>query len=52
MGKFWGEEKVAHVKKGHLVKPPQWWKHLKEWKRVFWKRHRKAEQREIKKDTE
>jgi hypothetical protein len=24
------------------VAPPQWWKHLREWKRVFWKRHRQA----------
>jgi hypothetical protein len=34
---------MAHVRKGHLVRAPQWWKHLKDWKRVFWKKHRKAE---------
>lgn len=36
---------MAHVRKGHLIASPQWWKHLRDWKRVFWKRHRKAEQR-------
>jgi hypothetical protein len=36
---------MAHVKKGHLVRAPQWWKHLRDWKRVFWKKHRKAERR-------
>lgn len=37
---------MANVKKGILVPPPQWWKHLKGFKRVFWKRHRKAERRD------
>ncbi len=34
---------MAHVKKGLSVRPPQWWKHLRDWKRVFWKRQRKAD---------
>lgn len=29
-----------------LVRSPQWWKHLREWKRVFWKKDRKAAQAE------
>jgi hypothetical protein len=36
---------MAHVKKGHLVRSPEWWKHLRWVKRVFWKRHRRAERR-------
>lgn len=37
---------MAHVRKGHLIRSPQWWKHLRDWKRVFWKRHRQAEREE------
>ena len=33
---------MAHVRKGMLVPSPQWWKHLRDWKRIFWKRHRKG----------
>jgi len=33
---------MAHVRKDQLTPAPQWWKHLREWKRVFWKRERKA----------
>ena len=39
---------MAGVKKGNVTPPPQWWKHLREWKRVFWKRERKKHDREIK----
>lgn len=28
--------------KGKFTKPPQWWKHLRSYKRVFWKAERKA----------
>jgi hypothetical protein len=28
--------------KSKVTAPPQWWKHLREWKRVFWKKERKA----------
>ena len=41
---------MANVKKGNLVPPPQWWKHLRDWKRVFWKKHRKAEQAAIRRE--
>jgi len=43
---------MANVKQGNLTKSPQWWKHLKDWKRVFWKSERKAQQKEIKKNLE
>lgn len=34
---------MASVKKGTNTRPPQWWKHLRPyWKRVFWKRERRA----------
>ena len=38
---------MASVKKGTMTRPPQWWKHLKEWKRVFWKSERQAHKKEI-----
>jgi hypothetical protein len=41
-----GEIPMANVKNGQLVHAPQWWKHLREWKRVFWKRERRASKRE------
>lgn len=31
---------MAHAKYG--VRSPQWWKHLRDWKRVYWKRVRQA----------
>ena len=33
---------MANVKKGNLTKAPQWQKHLREWKKVFWKSERSA----------
>jgi hypothetical protein len=36
------EQTMASVKKGTVTRPPQWWKHLKEYKRVFWKAERHA----------
>ena len=33
------------AKKGLFTGPPQWWKHLRDWKRVFWKRERQAAKR-------
>jgi len=38
------------AKKTNNTKPPQWWKHLREWKRVFWKRERGNVKEEIRKD--
>lgn len=37
---------MASVKKGHLTPAPEWWKHLREFKRVFWKAERKAAKKE------
>jgi len=34
-----------------LVRSPQWWKHLRDWKRVFWKRDRQAAKRDLQKDV-
>lgn len=42
------EFQMANVKQGNLSKSPQWWKHLKDFKRVFWKTERKAQQKDIK----
>jgi hypothetical protein len=42
---------MANVKKGNLTPPPQWWKHLKEFKRVFWKAERKAQKEAVKHDS-
>jgi hypothetical protein len=33
---------MASIKQGTLVGAAQWWKHLKEYKREFWKRERQA----------
>ena len=38
---------MANVKQGNQTRPPQWWKHLRDWKRVFWKKERKAQKRNI-----
>jgi hypothetical protein len=42
---------MVSAKRGMLVGAPQWWRHLRAWKRVFWKRQRKAEQREIEREV-
>jgi hypothetical protein len=39
---------MANVKQGTLTRPPQWWKHLKDWKRVFWKSERSAQKKDVK----
>lgn len=31
---------MAHKQKGLTVPPPQWWKHLRDWKRLFWRKQR------------
>jgi hypothetical protein len=38
---------MANVKKGQITPPPQWWAHLRDWKRIFWKRERQAHKKEI-----
>jgi hypothetical protein len=41
---------MAHVRKGQLAPAPQWAKHLRPfWKRLFWKRERRAAQAEARK---
>jgi hypothetical protein len=40
---------VAHKHQGQLSPAPQWWKHLKDWKRVFWKTERQAQKRDTQK---
>ena len=40
---------MANVKKGQNVPSPQWWKHLRDWKRFFWKKQRKADKRSLSK---
>jgi hypothetical protein len=40
--------KMANVKKGTLTRPPQWWKHLRDWKRIFWKSERSAQKKDVK----
>jgi hypothetical protein len=39
---------MANVKKGTLTRSPQWWKHLRDWKRIFWKSERSAQKRDVK----
>ncbi len=41
---------MATKKQGVLLPAPQWWVHLRGWKRTFWKRHRKAEQAYIRRE--
>jgi len=38
---------MANVKQGQTVRPPQWWRHLRDWKRVFWRRQRRADRQDI-----
>jgi hypothetical protein len=33
--------------RGSRVPSPQWWQHLRDWKRLFWKRERRAGKREM-----
>jgi hypothetical protein len=40
---------MAHKRQGQLTANPQWWKHLKEYKRVFWKAERQAQKKDIQK---
>ena len=41
---------MANVKQGQSVRPPQWWKHLREFKRFFWKKQRRADKAAIKRE--
>jgi hypothetical protein len=42
---------MAHVKKGLLTPPPEWWKHLRWAKKLFWKKERKAARRLARKEA-
>ena len=43
---------MATMKKGILTRSPEWWRHLRWVKRVFWKRERKAARRDIRRRVE
>jgi len=43
---------MAHKKKYVLSRAPQWWRHLREWKKVFWKTERAAYKKIIKQDPD
>ncbi len=38
---------MANRKKGQTVAAKQWWRHLRKWKRAFWKEQRRADKRDI-----
>jgi hypothetical protein len=38
---------MANVKHGNLTPAPKYRKHLREWKRIFWKGERAAQNRQI-----
>lgn len=42
---------MTHIHKGQLTKSPQWAKHLKDWKQVFWSAERKAAQAVIEQEV-
>ena len=42
---------MANVKKGQLTAPPEWWKHLRWVKRVFWKKERRAGRKAARKEA-
>ena len=39
---------MAQKRQGQLKPAPQWWKHLRDWKRIFWKSERQAQKRDAK----
>lgn len=41
---------MAHVRQDTLCRPTEWWKHMREEKRVMSKKERKASRKEIEKD--
>lgn len=42
---------MASVKKGTSTPPPQGWKHLRDWKRVYWHKERKRSKQSAKKES-
>ena len=47
---IWSND-MANVKQGNKTRSPQWWKHLRDWKRVFWKSERQAQKKDIKNES-
>jgi hypothetical protein len=43
---------MANVKKGLTVPPPEWWKHLKWCKRLFWKQQRRADKMALRRERD
>lgn len=41
---------MAHKRPGQFKRPPQWWKHLRDWKRYFWKGERQALKRYLREE--
>jgi hypothetical protein len=41
---------MANIKKGQTVPAPEWWKHLKRVKRLFWKRQRRADKTRLRRE--
>jgi len=39
---------MANKKQGVVSRSPQWWRHLREWKKVFWKSERQAQKKDMK----
>lgn len=42
---------MTHVRKGQLTASGEWRKHLRDWKRIFWKAERKEAQRQARRDA-
>ena len=43
---------MAHVRKDTLTRTVQWWKHLRDWKRIQQKRERVAAKKQIRRQIE
>jgi hypothetical protein len=41
---------MAQVRKGQLARPPEWWRHLRWSKRLFWKRERHPVQKAVRQE--
>jgi hypothetical protein len=42
---------MAHVRKGQLTAPGEWAKHLRFWKRFFWKAERREARRQAREEA-
>jgi hypothetical protein len=41
---------MANIRKVHTVPAPEWWKHLKRVKRLFWKRQGRADKMRLRRE--